>query len=170
MLCRAGSEYLSLSAPDLPTNCRKKKKKTKRFNFVFSTGVHATISQHHGERKVKIYVELSLNCNLCNRNCVLRILECMCVSYWLARYTFGAEHLLARPGQGNSMVTLFAVAYGIVLHLGAGRVLIRKSATRAVETLLPESFSWKNGFYRHFLDSSSFHFNFDSISFPLPQN
>lgn len=92
------------------------------------------------------------------------------MSYWLARYTFGAEHLLARPGQGNSMVTLFAVAYGIVLHLGAGRVLIRKSATRAVETLLPESFSWKNGFYRHFLDSSSFHFNFDSISFSLPQN
>lgn len=44
------------------------------------------------------------------------------------------------------MVTLFAVAYGIVLHLGAGRVLIRKSATRAIETLLPESFSWKNEF------------------------
>lgn len=49
------------------------------------------------------------------------------------------------------MVTLFAVAYGIVLHLGAGRVLIRKSATRAIETLLPESFSWKNGFYYFFL-------------------
>lgn len=64
------------------------------------------------------------------------------------------------------MVTLFAVAYGIVLHLGAGRVLIRKSATRAIETLLPESFSWKNGFY-YFFFNSSFFYNFDSISFSL---
>lgn len=46
------------------------------------------------------------------------------------------------------MVTLFAVAYGIVLHLGAGRVLIRKSATRAVETLLPESFRFGTSFRR----------------------
>lgn len=86
------------------------------------------------------------------QGCVLRIFEC-CSNQCdvLAQYTFGAEHLLARPGQGNSMVTLFAVAYGIVLHLGAGRVLIRKSATRAIETLLPESFSWKNGFYYFFL-------------------
>lgn len=44
------------------------------------------------------------------------------------------------------MVTLFAVAHSIVLHLGAGRVLIRKSASRAIETLLPESFSWKTGY------------------------
>lgn len=59
----------------------------------------------------------------------------------LARCTFGAEHLLARPGQGDPMVAFLAVAHGVVLHLGAGRVLIRKSASRAIETLLPESFS-----------------------------
>lgn len=67
------------------------------------------------------------------------------------------------------MVTLFAVAYGIVLHLGAGRVLIRKSATRAIETLLPESFSWKNGFLFYFLYFSLFYvFRFDFFLPPPP--
>lgn len=115
-------------------------------------------------REVKIYVKLSLNCNRATGMCTTNIR--VLFESVLARYTFGAEHLLARPGQGNSMVTLFAVAYGIVLHLGAGRVLIRKSATRAIETLLPESFSWKNGFY-YFFFNSSFFYNFDSISFSL---
>lgn len=78
------------------------------------------------------------------KSCDTNNIRGLSVSMTVLRYTFGAEHLLARPGQGNPMVTLFAVAYGIVLHLGAGRVLIRKSATRAIETLLPESFSWKN--------------------------
>lgn len=67
------------------------------------------------------------------------------------------------------MVTLFAVAYGIVLHLSAGRVLIRKSATRAIETLLPESFSWKNGFLFYFLYFSLFYvFRFDFFLPPPP--
>ena len=44
------------------------------------------------------------------------------------------------------MVAFLAVAHGVVLHLGAGRMLIRKSTSRAIETLLPESLSWKIGY------------------------
>lgn len=50
------------------------------------------------------------------------------------------------------MVALLAVAHSIVLHLSADRVLIRKSASRVIEALLPDSFGWKNRFAIRLLD------------------
>jgi hypothetical protein len=54
--------------------------------------------------------------------------------------TLCAENLLVRPRESNPVISLLAIAYCIMLNLGARRMLVRESARRTVEALFPEFF------------------------------
>jgi len=55
-------------------------------------------------------------------------------------HTLRAENLLVRPRESNPVISLLAIAYCIVLNLGAGRMLVRESTRRTIEALFPEFF------------------------------